>query len=177
MKKVIFLILTLHFSLFTLNGVAQSCLPEGITFITQEQIDSFQVNYPGCTQIEGDVTISGLDIENLNGLNVLNSFDGNLFIHETSLTSLDGLNNITSVGGSLWIGYEDIDIAIGNPLLQSLSGLENLNSVGGDLRISANPLLTYLTGLDSLTFIGGDHLPSSCQTRLSRPQPAFVIEH
>ena len=33
------------------------CLPEGITFTTQEQIDNFQTNYPGCTEIEGDVYI------------------------------------------------------------------------------------------------------------------------
>ena len=33
------------------------CLPEGITFSTQAEIDNFQTNYPGCTEIEGDVVI------------------------------------------------------------------------------------------------------------------------
>ncbi len=33
------------------------CLPEGITFTTQAQIDNFQLNYPGCTEIEGDMKI------------------------------------------------------------------------------------------------------------------------
>ena len=50
------------------------CLPEGITFTTQAQIDSFAVNYPGCTEIDGDVIIGRsnptTDISNLNGLNV-----------------------------------------------------------------------------------------------------------
>ena len=56
---------------------AQSpCLPEGITFTTQEQIDNFQVNYPGCTEIEGDVIISGEDINNLEGLNVVTDVGG-----------------------------------------------------------------------------------------------------
>ena len=54
---------------------AQGCLPEGITFTTQEEIDNFQVNYPGCTQIGGDVTIgsdwwSPSNIVSLEGLNV-----------------------------------------------------------------------------------------------------------
>ena len=49
------------------------CLPEGITFTTQEEIDNFQSNYPGCNEIEGDVEINGDDITNLNGLNVLTS--------------------------------------------------------------------------------------------------------
>ena len=44
---------------------SQGCLPEGITFTTQQQIDDFQTNYPGCTEIEGDVEISGDDISNL----------------------------------------------------------------------------------------------------------------
>ena len=70
MKKLTLIILTFSFLLFTFYLNAQSpCLPEGITFTTQEQIDSFQINYPGCTEIEGDVQICGNDITNLNGLN------------------------------------------------------------------------------------------------------------
>ncbi len=36
-----------------------SCLPDGITFSTQAEIDSFQTNYPNCTEIHGDVGING----------------------------------------------------------------------------------------------------------------------
>ncbi len=50
MKKVIILLVALVW----MNGaIAQPCLPEGITFTTQAQIDNFQINYPGCTEIEG----------------------------------------------------------------------------------------------------------------------------
>ena len=52
------------------------CLPEGITFSTQEEIDNFQINYPYCTEIEGDVIIEGDEITNLDGLSVLNSISG-----------------------------------------------------------------------------------------------------
>jgi len=51
-----------------ISASSQSCLPEGITFTTQTQIDYFQSLYPGCTQIEGDVTIIETNITNLNGL-------------------------------------------------------------------------------------------------------------
>ena len=61
-----------------------SCLPDGITFETQAQIDSFQVNYPNCNTIRGDVMISGDDITNLNGLNVLTSIEGDLYISNNS---------------------------------------------------------------------------------------------
>ncbi len=146
--------------------LAQPCLPEGITLSTQEEIDNFLVNYPGCTEIEGGVIIYGDDITNLKGLNVLNSIGGDFIIGYTSygpllnplLTSLEGLNNLASIGGDLVIQ--------GNPVLTSLSGLENLTLVEGNLNIghlviespgtSGNPLLTNLIGLNNLTAIGGD---------------------
>ncbi|MCD4746108.1 MAG: hypothetical protein K8R58_07400, partial [Bacteroidales bacterium] len=59
---------------------SQTCLPEGIEFTTQAEIDNFQTNYPNCTEIEGDVTINGINITNLNGLNVLTAFGGDLSI-------------------------------------------------------------------------------------------------
>ena len=43
---------------------SQSCLPDGITFSTQQQIDNFQIDYPGCSEIEGSVIINGNDITN-----------------------------------------------------------------------------------------------------------------
>lgn len=60
------------------NMYAQSCLPDGITFTTQAQIDSFQINYPGCTEIEGSVDIYSDDIQNLQGLSVVTSIGGSL---------------------------------------------------------------------------------------------------
>ena len=51
MKKLIFLIVAVAINYAAV--FSQGCLPEGITFTTQEQIDNFQINYPGCTEIEG----------------------------------------------------------------------------------------------------------------------------
>ncbi len=129
-----------------------TCLPQGITFTNQAQIDNFQTNYPGCTEIEGYVTIKGGNITNLNGLSVLASIGGYLTIggawnSNPSLTSLTGLENLTSIGGGLYI--------YGNNSLTSLTGLENLTSIGGYFYIDYNNSLTSLTGLENLTSIGG----------------------
>jgi hypothetical protein len=150
MKKFIILLLFMAF----IQGAAlsQSCLPEGITFSTQEEIDNFQNNYPGCTEIEGEVTINGLDINNLSGLSVLTAVGGNLIIIKNDLlTSLAGLNALTTVGGYLEIGDVGDE---GNLLLSSLNGLENLTSTGSGLTIRFNPSLTSFEGLNSLTSLG-----------------------
>jgi hypothetical protein len=129
-----------------LTTFSQGCLPEGITFTTQEQIDSFQVNYPGCTEIEGSVTINSYnpDITNLNGMSVITSIGGTLEIQSLSaLENLNGLASLQHVGVNLSILW--------NALLTDLSGLEMLSSVGGVITVSNNPALTSLNGIGSLS--------------------------
>jgi hypothetical protein len=73
------------------------CMPDGITFTSQDEIDNFQTNYPYCSQIGGDVEINGNDITDLNGLNFVTAIGGNLsIINCDNLTSLWGLENIKS---------------------------------------------------------------------------------
>jgi hypothetical protein len=132
--------------------VSQPCLPDGITFTTQSQIDSFPINYPGCTEIEGNVEVNGADISNFNGLNAITQIGGELLIGtyfyggNLVLENLSGLENLTYVAG-------DVSI-LRNFELTSLTGLENLTSTGGRLAISDNPLNSF-AGLDNLTSIGG----------------------
>ena len=151
---------------------SQSCLPEGITFTRQGQIDSFQVNYPGCKVIEGFVKITGNDITNLLGLNVLDSVFGRFAIdYAVDLQDLGGLENLKYIGGDFTIqdaqslhyltGLETLS-AIGgnlevswNDWLFSLDGLQQLTAVEGGVYIDANMELTSLEGLDHLTTIGG----------------------
>lgn len=170
MKRFIILLFTLACT----HGIAysQSCLPESIYFSTQNQIDSFQINFPGCIEIEGDVIINGDDITNVDGLSVLTSVWGVFRISgNNSLSSLEGLGNLTSVGGYLRISacaVTDLSelenlISVGgdliihyNSYLTSLTGLINLDSVGGDLKIVFNPVMINLTGLEGLTSIGGN---------------------
>ena len=39
------------------NEINSQCLPDGITFTSQLQIDNFNTNYAGCTEILGNVMI------------------------------------------------------------------------------------------------------------------------
>ena len=91
MKRLAFLV---YFFLILSFVQAQPCLPDGIIFTTQSQIDSFQIIYPNCTEIEGSVLISGDVITNLLGLSVLSSIGGNfqigeLYIGNPNLANLD----------------------------------------------------------------------------------------
>jgi len=130
-----------------------NCLPEGIEFETQAEIDNFQTNYPGCTEIEGDVTIGmfmiSSNITNLDGLNVITAIGGYLDIRlNDNLINLNGLANLTTVGGLASVYNNDV--------LTDLSGFDLLTNVGGNLYITYNDALTNLTGLESLSFIGGN---------------------
>jgi hypothetical protein len=146
MKKLLLLCFILSF--LQLPAFSQHCLPEGITLTTQAQIDSFQVNYPDCSTIEGDVIIYGDEISNLAGISILDSIFGDLEIEDTRLLSdMSGLDNLNYIGGDLYIYYND--------WLLNLIGLENLTSVEGSVEIDENFELTSLTGLDNLTSIGG----------------------
>jgi hypothetical protein len=151
MKKVYTILIALFISL---TGFSQPCLPGGIIFTTQAQIDSFQTNYPNCTEVEGNLYINnlwhGTDITNLDGLIGLTSIGGTLLIETNNyLVSITGLINLHSVGGALYIEE--------NNALTSLTGLDSLNSVGG-LVISWNEGLTNLTGLENLYSINGDFI-------------------
>ena len=149
MKNLSLLVLILIFCQFTASSQTRiPCLAEGIEFNTQSQVDSFQINHPGCTEIEGYVFISGPNITNLNGLNVLASIGGSLTIdHNDTLTVLSGLDNLTSIGEDFNIWYNDA--------MTSLMGLDNLTSTGEGLYIFGNDALTSLSGLSNLTSIGG----------------------
>ena len=145
MKKQFFFILALFLAL---SAHTQSCLPDGIIFTTQAEVDNFPANYPGCTEIAGDVEFFGADIHSLSGLSGLTSIGGFLRIYDIpSVANLEGLNNLVSVGGSLYLNF--------NNALSDISALSNLQTVGGDLELGGDPALASLSGLDNLVTVGG----------------------
>lgn len=88
------------------SAFSQGCLPDSVKFYSQSEIDSFQVNYPGCTEIEGHLVINGYAlITNLNGLDVLTSVGGNLVIEYCNIINLAGLNNLNSIQGGLTVYF------------------------------------------------------------------------
>lgn len=142
MKKLYVFLL----ALFIISNVSgQSCLPEGIIFTSQAEIDNFKVNYPDCTEIEGYVEIEGSGITNLDSLHQVTAVGGYLDIYSVpDLTDIEGLGALTSVGTGR--------LGISGTALTDLQGLGNLSSVPG-LRIEGNLSLTSLQGLNSLTTV------------------------
>lgn len=132
--------LSLVFFSYTTSIHAQ-CVGD-VTISSQSQVDNFN-----CTILNGDLTISGDDINNLNGLSELTSVDGWLEIVENaSLTNVEGLSALTSVDGSLYIWD--------NEALTNVDGLAVVTSVGHDLYIVDNDALTNIDGLAALTKVG-----------------------
>ncbi|HEY3387576.1 MAG TPA: T9SS type A sorting domain-containing protein [Saprospiraceae bacterium] len=119
--------------LFTASSIlifGQNCLPEGIRFERQSQIDSFSIQYPGCTVIDGDVCIGDC-----------------ISVEQSDITNLDGLSQLTSIKGKINIAR--------NPLLTSIQGLQNLEVIEDDLLIGWNEKLSSLDGLNQVRVIKG----------------------
>ncbi|MEA3480161.1 MAG: T9SS type A sorting domain-containing protein [Bacteroidota bacterium] len=155
MNRLVYILIAAHCSLLTAHLFAQPCLPNGIIFTSQSQVDSFPVIYPNCTIIEGFVQIGSdphvSDISNLNGLSVVTYIGGDLtIINNDLLENFDGLLPIDSIGGSVTLDSNPI-----TGLLSSLFGSAFGTSVGGDLFVGLCPRLKNLYGLDSLFVIGG----------------------
>ena len=55
-----------------------------VTFSTQSQIDSFQIIYPDCNELEGSLTISGPGISDLSGLSGIQKVETGLIIEGTN---------------------------------------------------------------------------------------------
>lgn len=145
-------LMIISFSITT-QVFAQTCLPNGITFTSQWQIDNFSANYPGCSIVLGDLIIDyieDIDVTNVDSLIHLTEIQGDLSITiqygSPFLSNLEGLSNINSVGGDLKIG--------GSYSLYSLGGLENVSTIGGQLFIDGNPYLSNLIGLNNLYSVG-----------------------
>jgi hypothetical protein len=175
MKKLSLLVFILL--IFQFPAFSQHCLPEGITFSTQAQIDNFQVNYPGCSTVEGSVKITGADISNLDGLSVLDSVFGDLTVGDNwkgvnpNLITLEGLENLNYIGEDLVIHNNDNLVSIqalsgltrigksmkilSNDHLITLTGLEGIDSLYGVIDFQNNNDLSDLTGLDNLKYIKG----------------------
>lgn len=126
--------------------ISQNCLPDGIVFTNQEEIDNFQSNYPGCTCIEGDVVVHEDDISNLLGLDVLTEIQGYFMVYETQLTNLQGLNALEVIAGNLIISR--------NSHLDNLLGLDALYEIGGELSVGFSSMKTFV-GIPNISSVGG----------------------
>ena len=167
MKNLLFIIV---FALISFTLASQSCLPEGIIFQNQADIDNFQVNFPGCAHIEGDVEIEGDHIYNLDGLSVVTAIGGQLYItNNDSLTDITGLSALTGIWGSLLISS--------NPMLTSLEGLESLITVPADVFISNNLLLNDISAIGNINSDSVAELWITSNAALSICDNAFICSY
>lgn len=94
--KIILLFLLLFASVLALTS--QSCTPYQQGMLTRQgQVDSFKINYPGCTVIEGSMTLTR-NVENLDSLHLITKVKGNLFMNYSKLVNLNGLTSLDSTG-------------------------------------------------------------------------------
>src|SRR5690606_34990436 len=101
------------------------CPSGNLLIYDQLDVDEFIINYPDCTQLNGDLDI----------------------VFGDDITNLDGLSNIETVLGRLEIWEL--------PYLDNFNGLSNLQSVGGFLRIKGILSITNLDGLSNLQNVAG----------------------
>src|SRR6478735_3552121 len=114
MKTPFFALFFLIF-LFSFSANGQCAGP--IILTSQAEVNAFPATY-SCTEISGDLSISGSDIINLDSLYRLTRINGILTIgYNTQLSNVDGLSALTSVGISL-NGFTSIVITA-NPALIS----------------------------------------------------------
>lgn len=135
------------FSLIQLTSFGQTCLPNGVEFTLQSEINTFQKIYPGCKEILGTVKISGSSITNLDSLRITKISGGLLINYTENLKNLSGLKELNSIGLELSLRS--------NKALESIIGLNKLKNIGRSLSIENNAKLLELTGLNSLESING----------------------
>jgi hypothetical protein len=121
--------------------------PNGhVILSSQQEIDAFPSTYPLCTEIAGDLTISGADITNLHGLSNITLINGVLLIENNPLLlNLEGLNNLVTINNYLRLSQ--------NPLLEGITALNNLSHLGYGLFFDSNPNLLSLDGLQGISII------------------------
>ena len=144
-------------------SISQSCFPNGITFLSQSDLDLFPYLYPDCTTIEGDLIINSENITNVDSLYNITKVEGKLEIYDTQISDLCGLSNLDTVNYGITIGWS-----------HNLTNLEGLNSLkafgcyangseceGATFRVYWCNGMTDLSGLESLKDFGSLYLQNN----------------
>jgi len=123
---------------------AQSCLPNGIALSSQSEVMQFAEDYPSCTIIGGDVTISGSDVVDLSPLSAVRKIDGALTIRNCPLlVSIEPLQHINELGSLIIKRCEN---------LQRLGVFAEVDSLSR-LVLERLPALTRVPSFDNLRVV------------------------
>lgn len=130
------------------------CPTTTITLSSQADVDAFTTNYPDCTELNIDtsLTISGDDIVDLSPLSVITTIQflnisDNLLL--TDLDGLDSLTSFTSISDPNGVGINN------NASLEDISALSNLQDSNffTQVSISNNSQLSSLNGLEGFSTV------------------------
>ncbi|MFK7807932.1 MAG: T9SS type A sorting domain-containing protein [Saprospiraceae bacterium] len=112
------------------------CPLSNLVLDTQEKINQFTLNYPGCTELSVGMIISGGDIVDLTPLQIITSLNGDLTIsNNSSLTTLNGIENF--VAGATSLRVQD------NPVLIDIEAISVFEiPLTKNVWITDNSLLT-----------------------------------
>jgi uncharacterized repeat protein (TIGR01451 family) len=130
------------------------CPPGNVYIQNQAHLDAFQINYPNCTQINGDLFINevGGPINSLSALQNITTIQGHCGINNVfNLNDLSGLESLTYVGGFF---------AINNTNFQNIDALSSLQHIGGSLSFLDN-YFADLSALNNLSYLGGNFVYST----------------
>ncbi|MBB4119897.1 putative outer membrane repeat protein, partial [Mesonia hippocampi] len=158
-----------------LEAIVPTCPTGNVIFSSQAEIDSFASIFPNCTTISENMSISGNNITNLNGLSNIEDINGTLGISlNPLLQNLDGLSSLQSVS-TVHIGN--------NNILTDVSGLENIDATMiTNLGIINNPQLatcnntafcTYLSDPSNFRVITGNAV--GCESNIAVIKACDII--
>ncbi|OAV42573.1 hypothetical protein [Lewinella sp. 4G2] len=146
------------------------CPTGDILFSSDAEIQDFLDFWPNCTEIEGNLTVSGVDVATGAGLDRFTDLPLDLTISGTTLSNLSSIGDLQTLGGTLLIsgneqltdvGFTQISAVAGSVVFvdnEQLNSLQMpvLDSVGGDLILRDLPLLVSDYNFDNLFTIEGD---------------------
>ncbi len=132
-------------------GIAQ-CPDADIILSSQAEVDAFVTDYPGCSDLDFRLTISGSDIIDLNPLSGITSVHALFIIDNPQLVTLDGLQSLQNIDGFDENNFTYLTIWDNNNLesIVALSNLTNLSDFEG-IHLKNNLNLISLQGLGGLS--------------------------
>lgn len=104
--------------------------------------------YAGCRFLQGDLNISGMDVNGLSVLAQLESISGDFELKEIEgIDTFENLSNLKYIGGNF---------SVTRTSLRSAVGLKNVEYIGGDISFTGNPNLKDLPNFSKITTVYGD---------------------
>lgn len=126
------------------------CPTGNVSITSQADADAYGVNFPNCDTLPGDLTFSGLDINDLSPFSGVDVILGNLTMTGTfpGPSDFTGFDQLNRIGGDLWV--ENC------ARFRGFNGLDNLQRIGGTLHVMYTDSLESFSGLHNVEVVGGN---------------------